>query len=83
MDKAIVTAIASLLSLAAAFKIDAVLGKWVGYFTIAWRTKASEAARAATREIFARLRPELAAGYASREEWRRRARARADQGGAQ
>lgn len=53
MAESIISIIASVLGLAAGIGLDALLGKWVAYFTIAWEGFQNENAKKAFGEAVA------------------------------
>lgn len=71
MTNAIFTIIASVLSIAAALGLDALLGKWVAYFTIVWETKASASARKAAADAVASYKKTSETNFRTWRELRR------------
>ena len=73
MAEAITQAIAWLIAWAASVGLDAFIGKWVAYFTIAWENHASERARlafkAAVKDLKLKAKAKAEQGDA-REAWR-------------
>lgn len=58
----------------AARGFDAIIGRWVAYFTIAWESTATEAGKKAFREGLARVREDAPEKYANWQEWRKKTR---------
>jgi hypothetical protein len=70
MIEAIAKILASAVGYFAAKGIDAIIGKWVAYVTIAFETQASDKARAAFNETMAILKKNLAEKGKAWESWR-------------
>lgn len=71
MAESIISLIASIIGILAAWGLDALMGKWVAYFTIAWETKASAAARKAAAEAVASYKKSSQNNYRTWRDLRR------------
>ena len=71
MAGSIVKIIASLLELFVTLKVDAIVGKWVAYFTIAWESFKSEKAKSAFNEAMLDFKEKAKANSGVWDEWRK------------
>lgn len=74
MTTAIFQILSSVIGLFVGLGLDALLGKWVAYFTIVWETKASEKSRAAYSKAIADFKDASTPNYnvwrEARQSWK-------------
>lgn len=71
MATSIVQIIASIMSYLAARGVDAILGKWVAYFTIAWEKVATKKALDSFHETRDSMVIEMAEKWQEWDDWRK------------
>ena len=72
MAEGIVKIIASLLELFVTLKIDAIVGKWVAYFIIAWENFKSEKAKTSFNQAMADFKAKSTGNAGIWDEWRKK-----------
>lgn len=64
---------AAIVGYLAARGIDAIIGKWLAYFIIAWEERASDKSKAAFAEAMKSIKESMPSKAAAWENWRKRA----------